>query len=483
MRNQNRIVAKVSQSLPWAFLESVISAVASLLTVILVARFLQPDEFGQAGIAMAICAIVQASMLGGMPDAVNRAKVLDSALIDSFFWCVTLIGLGGTAVCGLIALGIGYYAANWNLAALAAVQGLSCIAFAVAAVPTGLLLRKMRTRKLATRTFLSKLTGLSMSALLAIAGFGPWSLVVGNVAGQLVGAGQLVLGMARKPKLTIKREGMRGMLSLGLLAGMQQTLNSLTTRGFIIAFATIYGAHAVGIFNFALRLVEESGNLINNTSRRVAVASFASAQRTGVNIRPLFLAGTLAVTYLSAPVFAGAAVIMPDAVPLVFGDKWTAAVPAIQILLLMWLIRSTRLLAPAVMLAQGEARTLVWSALAGMATTAVAFALSLPFGEFWSTLAYAGMLFGTMPAGLLFISRIGKVTIRDQIAACNKPVMFSLMMAGLLLLFRMIMQGKFNKILLLVATIALGVVIFSALVLMFDRKNFRQLTKLIRPQH
>ncbi len=130
------LVTRVSRSARWALLESLISAGASTLTVIVLARLLGPAEFGAAGIAMAIAAIVQALLLGGMPDAVARARSVHTAHTDATFWATTAIGALVTLLCAGIGAGIAW-AGQPRIGALVAVQGLAAIAVGMAAVPTG----------------------------------------------------------------------------------------------------------------------------------------------------------------------------------------------------------------------------------------------------------------------------------------------------------------------------------------------------------
>jgi teichuronic acid exporter len=477
MKQASPIVTKLSKSLPWAFVESIISAATSLLTVLLVAYFLKPDEFGLAGIAIAVCAIVQSLLLGGMSDAINRSPTVHTTLTDSFFWIVIAVGIVATAVCIAIGFVIGSLNQDTIIVKLISAQAVTCFLFAISAVPTGLLLRKMRTRKLAVRTLTSKIAGMVTTIGFAVAGYGAWSLIIGNIVNQLAGTVQLVASMNRLPRFTIALKQTHDLIKISMLAGAQQTLNTITTRGFIIAFGAVYGPYAVGIFNFALRLVEESGNVINNTLRQVAVATFASAQRTGVDVQPLFIKGTKLIVYISAPIFIGGAVVAQDAIPLIFGKKWAPAVPAIQILLVMWMVRSTRLLAPALMLAHGAGSPLVWSALAGMIMTALAFGASLFFNSFWSTASYAAMLIGAMPSGLYFLKRISRISIEDQLKACLMPTLFATLMAIALIMLRHLLPESLPIILQLVILISFGVILFVSLASIFDRSGVREIKR------
>ncbi len=474
----SQIATRISRGARWAFVESVVSAGVSMLTVVVLARFLTPAEFGQAGLAVAVSAIVQSVLLGGMPDALVRSPSAHSRLVDAAFWAMTGLGVAAAALAGLVAAAVTWGLGDATLGALIAVQGLTGVALGVAAAPTGLLLRKLRTRALVNRTLVSKLVGLAVAVVLAWRGAGPWALVGGNVAAQAAGALQLALTM-RRPRLRLFDPGLPVTLRIGALNGTQQSLGTLTTRGFILAFGAAYGVHAVGLFNFALRLVEESCGVVLQTLRRVTVTGFAAARRRGLDVRPLFRRGTSMIAHVAAPLFLGLATVAPDAVPLIFGPQWTGAVPALQLLLVLWLVRATRMLVNAIILVDGRQRELVLYAVAGLGVTALAFALSLPFGVEATTFAYAATLVGVAFGGAYF-SRSTGIGPAAQLAAGARPVLCALAMAAGVTALRLGPLAELAPVARLVAEIAAGGALYAALIVLADRPGLRDVIKMAR---
>ncbi len=472
------IVARITRSVRWAFLESVLSAAASLGNVLVLAHFVSPAEFGRAGIAVAVSALIQSALLGGMPDALVRAPSAHTRLSDAAFWAILAIGAGSVAITSLIGLLTALVLDDPRLGALIAVQGLTSLALAAAAAPTGLLLRKMRTRALVNRTAASKLAGLVASVGFAVTGFGAWAVVLGNLCAQAVGAVQLLLTM-RRPRWRWGDPLLGVTLRVGLMSGAQQSLGTLSTRGFILAFGAVYGAHAVGLFNFALRLVEESCGLVIATLRRVTVTSLAAARRRGLDLRPIFARGTNVIAYATAPLFLGGAAVAHDAVALLFRPEWLGAVPALQLMLCMWVVRAPRMMVNAIMIVDGHQRAMVLFGLTGVAATAIAFAASLPFGAEWTTLSYAATLTGVVFGGAAFSRRTGIGAV-DQIAAAIRPVGFALAMWAVVVLTRQALPADVTRNLQLALQIGVGALTFAALALAFDRPGVDRLLRLVR---
>ncbi len=473
-----RIATKISRSARWALVESLASASASALTVILLARYLDPADFGRAGLAVALTSIVQAALLGGMPDALVRTRSVHTRLSDALFWSTTAIGVGTALVAGAAALVVALLIGDRLLGALIAVQGLTGIALGMAAAPTGLLLRKLRTRALTQRTVIAKLAALAAGVAAAAAGAGPWALIVSNLVMQAAATMQLLATM-RRPRLRIADPALAETLKLGILAGAQASLSTLTTRGFVLAYGAVYGPHAVGLFNFALRLVEESCGIVVTALRRVIVTSFAAAKRAGHDLAPLFRRGTRIIAYVSAPLFLGIAAVAPDAVPLIFGTQWLPAIPILQLMLALWVFRATRMLVNAIMVVDGRQRAMVLFGLAGFAATAAAFALSLPFGQAATTLAYAATLTGVVFGGRVF-ARVTGIDSVAQLAAGARPVIFAVMMAAAVTAARLGPLAALSPLVKLIVESAAGAGVFAALALAFDRDGWRDVVRTLR---
>lgn len=462
---------RAARSARWAFLESLVSAGASLATVVLLARFLSPAEFGLAGLAVAVAAIVQALLLQGMPDALVRGPSAHTRLTDAMFWATTAIGAGAAGLCGLAALAI-WAIGEPELAELTAVQGLTGVALGVAAAPTGLLLRKLRTRALVQRTIAAKLVTLGVSVGLAASGWGAWAVVLGNLAAQAAAAVQLVLTLPRRPRFRLAAPGLRETLRLGLLSGAQAGLGTIATRGFVLGFGAAYGPYSVGLFNFALRLAEEGCGLVIQTLRRVTVSTFAAARRAGREVAPLFRRGTGMIAAVSAPLFLGGAALAPDAVPLIFGEQWRPAVPALQVMLGIWTLRSVRMLVNAVMLVEGRQRAMVWLGVAGVAATAAAFMVSLPFGEGATIFAYAATLVGVVFGSGVFARATG-IGPGAQVAAFARPLAIALVAAAAVTALRLGPLAEWEPAARLAALTAAGLTIWGGLAVALDRDNLR----------
>ncbi|BCJ91930.1 lipopolysaccharide biosynthesis protein [Terrihabitans soli] len=474
MQAKQRLTRRIRSAVPWAFGESLLSAVASFLTTLAAARFVAPDQFGLAALAIAVPAIVQSVLLSGPTNALIRARHVDGRTSDSMLW--NLIGLGavGAVICATVAIPFANFYGEPELAGLLAFQGIfGCLMQGAVSTPSALLSRKMRTRALAIRTLGQKLATLIVTAGTAILGYGAWAIILGSTAGLAAAMIVLLMSLPRRPRLQYSWSESVPMLRLGSLISLELVAGALTPRVILLIFGRLQGLEALGLLNFGVRLIDEVANVLNMSVSRVALPIFASLRRQNMSVHTAYVLGTRAIVAASSPALLGLVAILPDLVPVVFGATWLPAVLATQVVAAAWLLRFTRALAASVLLSAGrQAPQLLnsWVALAAGTATV----LFLGHHDFdvavWS---YAAPNFVAVPLGIYLLARYGGISIWDQIICAAGPVVASLLMVVGLRYLSAYELYDMDPILRIAINIAIGVLFYSAYMLIFERRSLR----------
>jgi PST family polysaccharide transporter len=175
---------------------------------------------------------------------------------------------------------------------------------------------------------------------LAMAGFGVWSLVIGQLVGSLSTVILAWLVVPWRPRLTINFGITKGLLrygaslmSLDILAVIEDNLDYLIV-------GRIFGNTALGIYTLAYRLPELLGL---NTLWVVAGAlfpAFASVQHQPDLLRRGFLLTLRYIEMFSVPVSLGLFITADPLVRVAFGEQWVEAIPVVRVLAIFVLITS-----------------------------------------------------------------------------------------------------------------------------------------------
>lgn len=443
------------------------------------ARLLTPADFGLASIAFAVVAIVQMLAFAGVPQAILRTPHLVPRLSDQGFWILLALGLVATLACWLLAAPLSRFYAAPLLFWLIGVQGCDCVLQALVQFPTALLTRKMRTRSLALRMLGFKAVSIAATLSAAVSGLGPWSLVAGSLAGSVASVVLLWRTQPRLPRWRGFDAGILPLLRMGWLIMAEAALTTLAVRGFVLLFGKFHGLHDLGLLNFAMRLVDELGAMITASVARVSLSFFASAHRASQDLARIFEVGTHAIALAVLPLFLGLAAVAGDAIPLVFGNRWAAAVPAVQLLALFWGLRLTRVLSPGLMRTLGVQGPLVANAAISFGFAMAAVWLTRELGFVAAVAAFSARMLVTIPAGAGVLARVAGLPLSRQFGAVARPLVLASVMALTVLGARTLASDW--PIGPRLATLSVGgALLYALLVWSFDRRGLARVANLRR---
>jgi O-antigen/teichoic acid export membrane protein len=185
-------------------------------------------------------------------------------------------------------------------------------------------------KSLAKRTLLGKLIGLSCGIYVAYIGYGAWGLVTQAIVMSFISASLLMLTCRRSLPFTFDLNLMKELSRVGVPAAVKSMSTNFVEKGLIFALEITLGSAAVGLFNFANRLVQLPKKAIHSALMTYGHPVFS---RKAENESPdadnvlssFFLNATQIAVYLAAPIFIGFAMISEALVGIIFPERWAAA--------------------------------------------------------------------------------------------------------------------------------------------------------------
>ena len=315
--------------------------VLSMLGAIVLARLLDPRAFGLVAIAATITTVLDYIQESGVGAAlVQRKHDVKQAAASAFVWssCAgLLLGASCFAAAPLLARGFGAPGATNVIRAMS----LFLVIRGVSIGPGSLLDREMNFR---TRTFGELAAGfaqLGISVGLALAGFGVWSLVIGQLAATAVQTAILWMLAPWRPhprdaSISVLREMLRygRFVSLGNILGLvNRTLDNLVV-------GRILGAPALGVYSMSYRLGDFPTGVVGYVVGRVMFPAYSRVQDDLAAFRNAFVQNLERVALLALPTSVALFVYAEPIVSVLLGEKWLAAVTPLRILAVYTIVRS-----------------------------------------------------------------------------------------------------------------------------------------------
>jgi O-antigen/teichoic acid export membrane protein len=314
----------------WTIGRRAIVEVVAFGASIALARLIEPAEFGRATIAL-IVATLGPTLLAAIvtTDLVRRPEVDDDHLGAG-----AALGLGlGLALGTLAALGLPPLVAAAFDERTADLVRLSALAFPLAGlvvVPDAILQRRLDFKRISFVGLASTLAGTPLTLGLAAAGLDAYAIVIGQLAGSVVGLAGFWLAAPRtRPRW--RPAAMRAILRFGApTAAGSLAYQTYRNVDYAILGARL-GLHPLGIYWRAFQLGAEYQRKLSTIISSVALPVYSRTDDLDHmrHVRRRIVRSQATALF---PLLALLVALAPYVVPLLYGDAWRPAIVPTQIL-------------------------------------------------------------------------------------------------------------------------------------------------------
>jgi O-antigen/teichoic acid export membrane protein len=320
----------VTGGVRWKLVGQASAQATSATASIILAHLLTPQEFGLAGMALVFAGIGATFGDLALSAALVQRPVLREEDRSTAFW--TNVAAGSFLM--LLGIGLSPLVADFfgqpAVAPLFAGTSVLFLLWSLSSTQNALLMREMNFRGLEIRVIGAAFAGASAGVLLAVAGAGAWA-IVGQV---LVQAGtSLVLLWTFspwRPKFMYSRESLRSLGSYSSKTLTSQMLGYFVNNVDNLLVGRFLGSVALGIYSVAYNTMFLPVSRISTPLQQVLFSAFAKIQTEPKRLAEAWARGNEVISAVNVPAFLGMAAISADFVPVVLGQKWTAAVPVLQ---------------------------------------------------------------------------------------------------------------------------------------------------------
>lgn len=406
--------AKTVRGVAWSYVSTAITACLQIVLGAILARLLTPTAFGLVAMATAVLRFGQYFAQMGLSSAIVQKPALSEGEIRAAFWAS--VGLGATAF-GVAWLAAPLVAAAFREPEVVAVFRVLGIGFLITGASTtslALLRRRMRFRELAVVETASYALGFGVvGVILAIRGFGVWSLVVAALSQSLATLVGSYWTARHSPIPTLSRRDYGSLLGFGSRVSVIGILEFLGSNLDTLAVGRFLGPAALGFYSRALSLANLPVYYLSTGLSRVLLPSLARVAQDRAKLRRVLRSGVLVLGSVAFPLAWSVAADARDIVSLLLGPKWAAVVLPLAIVGLAAPLTAVTHVAEVLLEARGALGTklairgvhvlvfclaLVYAARFGVVGYAVTFALSeLALHVVYGIVASASIGLGVRP--------------------------------------------------------------------------------------
>ena len=326
----------------WMASSMAVTVALNFAQTVILSRLLQPRDFGLMGMAWVHLGLLEMMADAGVSNAIVHRQDASRKELSSLYW---LTVLGGCMVAAIVAVTAPLVVGFYREPALAPLMPWLAVNFIISAAgqPFNMLMRRdLLFKRLARVDIAAATTALATSTALALMGQGVMSLVIGGLAATTVKAVSYFLLYWRqwRPSFELRLKDLRKFGRWGVLQLTDRTSNYVATNIDYLMVGRFLGAEQLGIYRLAFELVVRPVAIVNPIINSVAFPVFARLQRDNAALRRGILEIARLIANVTFPVMLGLLAVAPVALRVAFGEKWLAAIPLVQIMCVMGMLRS-----------------------------------------------------------------------------------------------------------------------------------------------
>jgi O-antigen/teichoic acid export membrane protein len=337
---RQKLSTQAVQSTFWAYISFLSGKALVFVSTIILARLLVPEQFGMMGYCLIAIQYLDALNGLGVDAAVisRRDKVAEAA--NAAFVISLISGVVMFAVAWLTAPRIAVFFDEPEVTQLFRVIAIVLPFSAVGSVPMAMLQRALRFKAKFIPDVGRSIAKGGISIVLAWQGFGVWSLVYGQIAGEIIATIAVVVVARWRPTRVFDRQVTREVLRFGIHIILVGITGALVINVDYLLVGRILGAAALGYYTLAYRIPELVIRNTNFVIGKVAFPLLAQVQSDDSDLRRVYGALLRYVSLFTIPAGVGMALIAPLFIDTFYTGKWEPAVAVMQLIAISLAISS-----------------------------------------------------------------------------------------------------------------------------------------------
>jgi len=334
------VARQAVQGVVWTYLSFAGGKFLLFISTVILARILVPAEFGQVAFALLLIGYVEAVGDLGLSSALiyEREKPEEAANI------AFIVSLAS----GLLWFGAAYAAAplvadffnDPNVVPIVRVMAGVFVINALGNTHDALLRRDLLFKRRVVPDLAQAIVKGACAVALALAGWGVWSLVWGQLIGAAASTLALWTVMPWRPGLRASWATAKRMLRYGGHIVSVNMISAVVHDADFVIVGRMLGSAALGLYSLAYRTQEFFITMVVWVIGKVAFPVYAQLRDDARGLSAAFLVTLRYLSLITLPAGFGLAMVGGLFVQVFYGDRWAAAAPTLQMLALAGALRS-----------------------------------------------------------------------------------------------------------------------------------------------
>lgn len=464
----------------WSALSRITIHIFQLITLIILARLLEPAEFGLITSSIVVIGFLNIFRDLGVASAIIQKLSVNDKLLSSVYWIVVTIGVTMNI---LLFFSAPLIADFYNAKELTNILKLLSFNFSITSttvIHQTLLEKELKFKQIATYEMIAIIVSSVCAIILAYMGFGVWSLVLQNLVNAVSLSIILWIKSTYRPNLLFSFPEIKSIFKFSINLSGFNILNYFVRNSDYILIQKYLGAQPLGYYNIAYRIMLYPLQNITSVFSRVMFPLYSKLQSEHSKLKDMYVQLVNNIAILSFPLMLWITATADILVMSLLGEKWKSIIPLILILAPIGMIQSIYTSAGTIYQAKG--RTDIWFKWG--IVTGIIFISSFIIGLKWGITGVAvGYLIAnliTIYPGLLIPFNLIDLKVKSFLLSFRRTFLISLIMSLFIYIIKKSLFNYMTSIELLIVLIVLSLLFYIPVSLKFNRQRTSEFLTILK---
>ncbi|MCA2686830.1 MAG: lipopolysaccharide biosynthesis protein [Dolichospermum sp.] len=456
------IKKKTIQGIFWSGLQNWGSQAGSFIIFLILARLLTPEAFGLVALANVLINFMQIFLNQGFAQVLIQKQDLESQDINTVFWTQVFTGCLLTTITFFSAILISKVFHQPSLIPILQILSLVFIVNAFSQTQASLLRRDFKFKVLATRSLLGIIIAGIVGVVMALLGYGVWSLVSQQLTYELMGVIVLWTASNWRPKWQFSWITLTEIFSFSINVLGYKMVEFFNQKTDNLLVGYFLGEVALGYYAISHRILEVMTQLLIGTLNQVALPTFSRLQKDSQGFIAAYYRITQFTSLIAFPVFFAVIILSPELVISLFGQKWTNAIPILQIISLVGILRAITVFQRSAFVSLGQPLLQFKLGLLNATLNVIACLIAVQWGILAVATAYVLSDYLVFPLGQWLLSKLISLSWKTYLAQFIAPITSTVIMGLTILITQQLLSPWLEPQGRLIICSLLGITIYTA---------------------
>jgi O-antigen/teichoic acid export membrane protein len=459
----------------------ILQLVLFIITTIL-ARLLSKDDFGVVGMAAIITVAINMVNDKGLGMAIVQRKNVSRDQLATMFWGSLAFGALLYLISVAAAVPLALFFRKEIVAPVVIIIALGFIVGGFGIVQKALMTRDMEFKNLSIIEIVAVLLGGTVAVIMALLGFGVWSLVANSLLRDIFNVIGLWIVCRWRPHRHFSWREFRDYLGFSSKVLANDGATYLITNVDVTIIGRILGSAALGVYNLSLYLVKLPVTRISAIVAKVVFPAFAAVQDNTEKFKRAYLRAMKFISVITFPALAGLAVFSHEFIAIAFGEKWQDMAMPLIILTPMSMLKSVGTIRGSVLMAVGRPQVeLYWNLIYLLPLIGVVYAGTF-YGINGVAAAYTVLYVVTFPIIQYLTDKPLAIRMREFIASIFYSSAATVVMVAVGLGVRYLTVKYLNPgpLIILLSGVVVSTMVFISTLWILDKQVFADLRAIFK---